>query len=309
MKRLAFLLFFLSGVFVIPTKIFAQNYFYNNSYYDNPVNTEIGLSAGMMNCLTDLGGKEGIGEKFIKDLNYGKNASCYGLYGSMLYRDAIGIRMEACFGKISADDAVLSSVPVNDIARARFNRNLSFKSNITELSLLTEIHPLFLFVNRENAENDPPRISPFITGGIGFFSFNPQGKLGNRWVDLQPLRTEGQGLKEYPDRTPYKLKQFNFPVGAGIKYELSPLVNVRAELIYRILTTDYLDDCSTTYIDPSYYALNGFTGVKLSNALSLNDRQINKVAGAGGKRGSPTQKDGYFSFNIKIGLVLRERAR
>jgi hypothetical protein len=105
------------------------------------------------------------------------------------------------------------------------------------------------------------------------------------------------------------LKQFNFPVGAGIKYELSPLVNVRAELIYRILTTDYLDDCSTTYIDPSYYALNGFTGVKLSNALSLNDRQINKVAGAGGKRGSPTQNDGYFSFNIKIGLVLRERVR
>jgi hypothetical protein len=262
-----------------------------------------------MNCLTDLGGKEGIGEKFTKDLNYGKNASCYGLYGSMLYRDAIGIRIEACFGKISADDAVLSSVTVNDIARARFNRNLSFKSNITELSLLTEIHPLFLFVNRENSENDPPRISPFITGGIGFFSFNPQGKLGNRWVDLQPLRTEGQGLKEYPDRTPYKLKQFNFPVGAGIKYELSPLVNVRAELIYRILTTDYLDDCSTTYIDPSYYALNGFTGVKLSNAFSLNDRQINKVAGAGGKRGSPTQNDGYFSFNIKIGLVLRERVR
>lgn len=309
MKRIAYFLFLLVGVIINHDNVLAQNYFYNNSYYDNPVNTEIGASVGIMNCLTDLGGKKGIGEKFIKDLNYGKNAACYGLFGSMLYNDAIGLRLEACFGKVSADDAVLSSVPVTDIARARFNRNLSFQSNITELSFLAEIHPLFLFVNRENSETDPPRLSPYIAGGIGFFSFNPQTKLGNRWVDLQPLRTEGQGLKEYPDRTPYKLKQFNFPVGAGIKYELSPIVNIRTELIYRILTTDYLDDCSTTYIDPSYYALNGFTGVKLSNALALNDRQLNKVSGPGGKRGSPKQNDGYFSFNIKIGLVLRERIR
>ena len=35
------------------------------------------------------------------------------------------------------------------------------------------------------------------------------------------LHTEGEGFAEYPDRKEYKLKQINFPVGAGIKYKIA----------------------------------------------------------------------------------------
>ncbi len=48
----------------------AQYYYYNNKYYENAVVFEIGAAGGVMNALTDLGGKRGIGKNFIKDLRW-----------------------------------------------------------------------------------------------------------------------------------------------------------------------------------------------------------------------------------------------
>lgn len=311
MKKLSIVLSFIMVFIGFSKEAVSQYYFYNDSYYDSDVMYEIGGSIGAMNCLTDIGGKQGIGKRFIKDLNYGKTNSCYGAYFAVTYRNAIAARLEACFGKVAGDDALLANVPEDDIARTRFNRNLNFQTNISEYSLTVEAHPFFLFINWEDRDQEPPRYSPYFLGGVGYYSFNPQALVGNKLIDLQPLSTEGQGLKEYPDRKVYKLKQMNFPVGAGLKYELSSVVNIRGEFVYRILTTDYLDDCSTNYIDPTAYAANNFTGTKLANALLLNNRVINgQRALPGNKRGSPTQKDSFFSFNVKLGISFgRERIR
>jgi hypothetical protein len=304
MKKLSFIICLFIAVSGITNKVQAQYYFYNDNYYYSPVMYEIGASIGAMNSLTDIGGKAGIGKKFTKDLNGQNTAVSYGAYFGVTYRNAIAARLEGCFGKVSANDNILAAIPNSDIAKARYNRNLNFESSISEFSLLAEVHPLFIFFNWEESENGPPRYSPYLLGGIGYFSFNPQANLDGKLVDLQPLSTEGQGFKEYPDRPVYKLKQFNFPIGLGFKYELSDMLNLRAEFVYRILNTDYLDDVSTSYIDPTAFAANGFTGTKLANALKLHDRQITKVAGPEGKRGSPTQNDSYFTFNLKIGLNI-----
>jgi len=311
MKRLAFALGFVVMCLGYSSKAVAQYYFYDDSYYDKPVIFELGASVGAMNCLTDVGGKAGIGKKFVKDLNYGETNSNVGGYLSIIYKNAIGLRLEASFGKLSGDDNLLADVPVTDIARTRYNRQLNFQTSITEFSGVLEMYPLFLFIDWENRDDEPPRYSPYLLGGVGYYSFNPQAKVGNKLIDLQPLSTEGQGFAEYPDRKVYSLKQVNFPVGAGFKYELSSLVSLRGEFVYRILNTDYLDDVSTNYIDPTLYTNNGFSGTKLQNALILNNRVINgQRALPGNKRGSPTQKDSYFSFNLKIGISIgRERIR
>ncbi len=289
----------------------AQYYFYDNNYYDNPLTFEIGGSIGAMNCLTDVGGRKGVGKKFIKDLVLKNTQLSGGLYVAANYKNAVSLRIEASFGKITASDSLLKSVKASTYGR--YERNLSFRSSISEISLLAEIHPLYLFINWEARNQEPPRLSPYLLAGIGYFSFNPQAKLGNKWVDLQPLRTEGQGFKEFPSRKPYALKQTNFPVGVGFRYELSPILNLRAEFVYRILTTDYLDDVSRWYIDPTLYA-NYFSGNKLTNALLLNDRKYELNPGAvtfpGDQRGDPGDNDAYMSFNIKLGLTLgRERIR
>ena len=296
---------------VLCKKATAQYYFYDNNYYDNPLVLEVGGSLNAMNCLTDLGGKRGIGARFFKDFNSGTTKPGGGLYASITYKNVLALRFEATVGSVAGEDKVLAGV--TDIAKQRFNRNQNFRSSITEVAGMLEIHPLFLLIDWQVRDEVPPRLSPYVVGGIGFFSFNPQGKVpnSNQWVDLQPLSTEGQGFPEHPNRPVYKLKQMNFPLGAGVRYEISSLFNLRAEAVYRVLKTDYLDDVSTRYIDPALFAKN--LDPALANlARIMADKQIVKITppNGGGKRGSPSEKDAYFSFNLKLGFIIgRERAR
>jgi len=310
MRKLRSIILFIVLLFCAAQKITAQYYFYDNNYYDNPVVFEVGGSVGMMNCLTDLGGKKGNGKKFIKDLNLGNSQLAGSVFLSAIYKNAVALRLEGTFGQVKAYDSILKSVKAT--TTGRYERNLSFRSTISEFSALAEFHPLFIF-KKYDENNAPPRYSPYLIAGVGFFSFNPQAKLLNKWVDLQPLHTEGEGFSEYPNKKVYSLHQIAIPVGVGLKYELSQMITLRAEYVYRILNTDYLDDVSTTYVNPTVYS-NYFTGSKLTNALLLNDRQYEldptHITSSGDQRGNPKNNDAYFTFNLKVGIVLgRERIR
>ncbi|MBP9099539.1 MAG: hypothetical protein KBF74_12040 [Ferruginibacter sp.] len=309
MKRIIYLISFCLLFITHSKNASAQYYFYDDDYYDSPFLFEVGASLGAMNCFTDIGGAKGVGKRFVKDLNLGATSFAGGIFINAMYKNAVALRLEGTFGQISANDNVLKDVDPKDIAFQRYNRNTSFRSKITEISLVTELHPLFIFIDYMERESDPPKLSPYLLAGVGYYTFNPQTELNGKWIDLQPLSTEGQGFKEYPDRKVYKLQQLSIPVGLGIKYELSRMVNLRGEFVYRVLQTDYLDDMSTTYVDPTLYS-NYFTGSKLANALILSDRQITKVTGPGGKRGSPKQKDSFFSINLKLSLTIgRQKIR
>lgn len=303
-----FLALAFSGFFSLKSS--AQYYFYDKDYYDNPVTFEIGGSAGIMNCLTDLGGRKGIGKKFIKDLNIGNTQFNGSVFGGFTYKHKFSIRLEATFGQVKAYDSILKSVKATTYGR--YERNLSFRSPITEIALSAEIHPLHIFINWQDREESPPNWSPYLLAGVSSVSFNPQAKLNGNWVDLQPLRTEGQGFKEYPNRKEYKLRQMSFPFGLGLKYEFSPLINFRAECVYRFMQTDYLDDASTEYIDQSLFA-NYLSGSRLTNALLLNDRQYEldptHITVPTGQRANPNNNDGFFTFNLKASLVLGRQRR
>ena len=308
MKKLFYLIAIL-GAAALPKEGTAQFYFLNDSYYYTPVTFEFGATVGGMNCLTDLGGKEGVGKQFTKDLNFGNTNATVGGYFTAMYKAAVGLRLEANFGEVSAFDSVLNTVPKTDIARNRYNRNLNFQSSIREYAIMAEIHPLYLFVNYALRDQAPPKFSPYILGGIGFYSFNPQAEINGRLIDLQPLSTEGQGFKEFPDRPVYKLKQTNIPVGAGFRYDVSPTVKIRGEFVYRMLSTDYLDDVSKTYIDPNLFDRNGLTDAQIFDAKLLYS-QPTSGAGPGRRRGNPTNNDSYFSFNLKVGFIIgTERIR
>ena len=57
--RKIFVLAIVCSVFYLKN-LDAQYYYYNDRYYDNAVVMELGVSGGMMNALTDLGGKKGV---------------------------------------------------------------------------------------------------------------------------------------------------------------------------------------------------------------------------------------------------------
>jgi len=285
----------------------AQYYYHDDKYYESDVVLEAGGTIGVMNCLTDLGGKKGIGKGFIKDLNLQNSNLSFGIYFMGMYQNKIGIRLEGTFGKISAYDSILKPYVPN--TSGRYERNLSFRSTITDFQFSIEIHPLYIF--GDFSENGPPMLSPYVVGGIGYFSFDPEGYLNGEWHRLQPLHTEGEGFDEYKYRKNYKLSQLNYPVGAGVKYELSSAFNLRLELVHRILTTDYLDDVSTNYIDPDLFS-KYLPGQQALYAELLADRQreLNPghVTTPNEQRGDPKSKDSFFSIQLKLGFTFgRER--
>lgn len=302
-KLLIFFFLIASG-----SQVKAQYYFYNGDYFETDFVFEIGVSVGAMNAFTDLGGRKGIGKKFVKDFNIKNTQACGGVFFDVMFKNAIGLRLEGTYGSISAYDSILKAVAPT--TNQRYERNLSFRSDIAEISLMTEIHPFYVFGNFDD-ESYPPAVSPYILAGIGYFHFNPQAMLNGSYVDLHPLHTEGQGFAEYPKVKEYKLSQINFPVGLGARYDISPVVNIRAEIVYRFTNTDYLDDVSGRYIEPSVFA-NYLSGVKLTQAILLNNRHKPgaETAHPDGIRGNPKNNDAYLSFNIKLGLTIgRNRIR
>lgn len=278
--------------------------FSDDVYYNSTFNFEIGTSAGGMNCLTDLGGKRGAGKSFVRDINFKNTELCASIFVTEYYKNVIGLRTEFTWGVVKADDRVLAGVKESTFGR--YERNLSFYSTIFEIMVAAEIHPLYFF-QHYGPKQKIHRISPYVVGGLGYFVYNPRTKLNGTWVDLQPLSTEGQGFAEYPDRKPYKLKQFNFPVGGGLRFKVVPNVNLSAECVYRILNTDYLDDVSSTYIERKLFR-KYLDPALVENAEALNDRQReinpNHVTNTGDIRGNPKKNDSYFSLSIKIGILF-----
>ncbi|HEY5371659.1 MAG TPA: hypothetical protein VIJ75_21950 [Hanamia sp.] len=284
----------------------AQYYYYNDEYYDNPLTFEAGISFGPMNSLTDIGGRKGNGSGGAKDLNIKSTTLSGGIYLSGLYEHFLGLRVEGTFGKVQSNDSLLAGV--KSTAIGRYNRNLSFRSPISEFSVLAEFYPVQFFKNF-NPDSRPTSFAPYIVGGVGVFHFNPQANLNGQWIDLQPLHTEGEGFVEYPESKQYNLTQMNFSFGIGLAYELSPKFDLKIEYISRVLRTDYLDDVHGRYIDPGVFS-KYLSGTQLADALILNDRgrsdakPNDNTNHPGGIRGNPNNDDSYFSINIKVGYIF-----
>ena len=282
----------------------SQYYYYNSRFYESEILWEVGLSAMGMNCLTDVGGRKAKGGSFLKDFEWRNTRPGVSFFGKLLYRQLIALRAEAGFGKVVAFDSVL----INKLrAPGRFERNLQVQSYIIEAALLGEFYPLtFLSSNHQPL----PGISPYLLAGIGFFHFDPMARYGNALVRLQPLHTEGQGFTEYPDRKPYRLNQWNLPFGLGLRYEVSALFICGVELLCRKLFTDYLDDVSTTYIDPVafYKHLSPAEAVR-AGALADPVRKGFPLHEPGARRGNPANNDAYLSINFKAALAIGRQRR
>ena len=272
-----------------------QFYFYDDKYFDQPILIDIGGSLGMMGCLTDLG----YGDKFNKGLQLKKSRFCHeaGLFIAVRWNQLVGFRLQVNSGKITAADSVLA--PGNGDAVYRYQRNLHFRSRITETLLIATIYPAGLFQS-----GSPPKLSPYLFAGGGFFHFDPQALLLGRWTSLAPLRSEGIDPATY-----YSRWQTNLVTGIGCSYEIDARFSVFIEWCYRFLHTDYLDDVSTVFIDPDTWEQSPEQAKQIRALYGLSEvRQGPAVSQPGSIRGNPANKDSYFSFRLCLSWTInRER--
>ena len=162
-------------------------------------------------------------------------------------------------------------------------RNLSFKSNIIELSNTIEL-------NFQPFSNSPYHNSStfYAFAGVAIMYHNPKAELRGEWHKLRSLNTEN-----LPTKDRYNLFQFAVPFGGGYKHSITRNFIVGLELGWRKTFTDYLDDVSTVYPDVS--ANYQFTDRSWEVSESGNF-----IAEPGDMRGDPNLKDWYFQGGISL---------
>lgn len=226
------------------------------------------------------------GDLMQSDANMFKQSSySFSAGTSYAFTKKISARFDIGIQKLQAADSKNSG----DQYKAR---NLSFKSNVVDISLSAEYSILDL---------KHYMVTPYISAGVGIMFFNPYASdaSGNKQY-LRELGTEGQGLAAYPDRKMYKKSAIEFPLGFGVKYPINQQLMLLLDFNYRVTGTDYLDDVS----------INGYPDKALLDARNPITAKFtwrgNEVGGEAYPknlalpRGHSNNKDGYITTQLKV---------
>lgn len=208
----------------------------------------------------------------------------------------IALRIAGTFAKLGYSDVYNTH---NEYMR---RRNLSFNTNVWELGLQGDFN-FYRFL-----PGDPDfRWTPYVTLGVSVFNYDPYAYLNDQKYFLRPLGTEGQGVDtSFRDRTPYSSMALAIPFGVGIKYSINERINLGFEVVHRFTNTDYLDDVSKTYVDPSVFPPNPDGTPSVARLLSDRSYETGTPIGIKGReRGNSRNKDQfvtamfYISFNLQ----------
>ena len=226
-----------------------------------------------------------------------------GIFARYNIGNYFALRSTFIYGAISGDDKYYNNPA----------RNLSFRSNLAELSATAEINlrSFHAFDRRKN------NFTPFLFFGIALFHFNPETQYDNQWIYLQPLGTEGQGISPvYGNK--YSLFGVSLPIGGGLKYRMETSYNhyitIGAEFGIRKTFTDYLDDVSTSHVGAAWYdSVKAYNGTMAANLAWREDEyyaahgrpEILKGSYVPDvRRGNQNNKDWYYFGNITISYVF-----
>lgn len=231
----------------------------------------------------------------LKDNQFGEIINhqnpAIGFVHKMNLHEHVSFRSSIQVGTVKADD-LLSDDPNKQ------KRNLSFQSRVMDVSVGFEFN-FFEFA----AQKRKITHSPYVYGGISYFTFNPQAKNNQgQWVDLQPIGTEGQ-LADGSSPNKYELSSWAIPFGLGYKVNVGDKLGISFEWAWRATATDFLDDVSGYYPDPN---LLSEEAAELSNPGNLPDV-------VGKTRGNPNLNDWYnfagFTLTYKIKNKLKQCLR
>jgi len=169
-------------------------------------------------------------------------------------------------------------------------RNLSFHSVNYEAS----IQGIFYMRKYAGAYYKRHRLDPYLMAGVGTTFISPQADLGGQSYDLYKLHTE--------DKT-YSRWTMIIPVGAGLKWRLTPFMNFITEVTYRYTFSDHLDDVSGNYPNSYPNLLTQLLSNRKDEVGVINQSAYDRLV-SGNPRGDNTNKDAYLFLNLKFEFFL-----
>ena len=290
-----YILLFLLGLTAAGT-VSAQ-YFRQSSYWKTH-RKEVEFGFGISNFLGELGGRNQIGSPFLWDLELSKTRPAVSVGYRYYLAQKVALRGRATYGVLAGNDN-LTAEPF------RQNRNLNFKSDVFEGSLVIELHFYreelgHVFDLRGVKGTKSSRVGLYVFGGVGGFYFDPRTQFNNSWVRLQPLSTEGQGLTG--GAAEYSNIGFCIPMGFGVRKAFSKAISAGLEIQYTKTFTDYIDDVSGSYFDP-----DALLDARGPEAVFLADPSLGLIpgqTGVGMQRGDPTDLDAYLFVKAQVHYKL-----
>lgn len=256
---------------------------------------ELTLGIGTTQFLGDLGGANQIGTDYsIKDWDFPSMSFGGSLGWRYRWHPYYSTTTILNVGMLKGADA-LTSDPI------RQARNLSFRSVFINLSQRFELIVLanekigrrFNIPNLKGFKDHNEQI--YLFAGIGAAYYNPKANLNGSWTTLKDMRTEGQGLPGGAEE--YKRITATIPLGIGMRMGINRFWRVGLELSYVKTFSDYIDDVSTSYYDPSILISEvGPEAAFLSNPASSTNQWL---FNPGSQRGDK-QKDALFYMNLTI---------
>lgn len=259
------------------------------------------LGLGGTSFLGELGGANAVGTNFVRDIEWKMTRPMGSLGIRYKLLENVAVRYDMVFGLLRGNDSLT-------LEPARHNRNINVRTQIGEVSLVGEYS---ITRERQGSIYNLRKVrglrgiksNIFLFAGIAGFYFNPQGYYpgDNKWHNLQPMGTEGQGI--VPTREKYARVGFSIPVGVGLKYAINRKLSIGFDYGVRKTFTDYLDDTSTTYVDRDLVAaVNG------EMAGYFSDPSLNPETGGTGpnqQRGDSFDKDAYMFLKITLTYKMR----
>jgi hypothetical protein len=251
----------------------------------------VGVSLNALNYYGDLAPRP---SKFSTDISFTRPA--LGLSFSHRFGPRYSLTAAFMYGTLRGSDAESADQSDTKNGQFRYNRNLSFRNRVKELSITGNFD---LFQNQATYISRV-KWTPYAYIGVAAFHHNPQAQApatdlkGNplpeagKWIDLRSLGTEGQYSTLDPSAVnagikPYKLIQLAIPFGLGARFRLNEVLDFSAELGFRYTFTDYLDDVSQNYVDLSVFGSN-----ELAKAMSYRTNEVVPV-----DQLDPPNADGY----------------
>jgi hypothetical protein len=283
--------YFALGIFYIVFPSFAQHANFNtqSNWSLNKHEAFVGLGASQFNG--DLGGTPRNGFDYsIKDIDFQATRPSIRLGYRFRFAPKFATTTSMSFFQLKGSDQFTDNI-------IRNSRNLSFKSSCFELQQRLD----FIVLSNERfgaryrvagAKYEPSRNNQlYFFSGIGLLKFNPKAEYLGKWYELQPLGTEGQG--RIPGKEPYKLWTATIPFGVGFRLGISRMWRLGLEATYVKTFSDYIDDVSTVYQDPT--GLNPIIA-HFSNPAKQNAHWFRP----NDQRGDPKHKDAYYQLNVVL---------
>ncbi|WP_201983757.1 DUF6089 family protein [Hymenobacter rubidus] len=219
-------------------------------------------------------------------------------------------RFGLMYGRISGDDALAADA--NDPnGRFRNNRNMNFRNDLFEASGVVIVD---LIENRNNYLKRPDFV-PYVFAGVAGFYNNPKGEVrgaspasgltNGQFIDLQPLKTEGQA-------TAYSKTQISIPFGGGIRYRINRNFDASLEIGWRKTFTDYIDDVGGKYAPVSSLAPGAATyfGHDITKSLLEGKGGYPGFTNAGEQRGDAGNKtDWYIVTGVTLNYILTPKIK